>query len=603
MKGFFHRRLASTDAPASARGLPAAPTLHKRDNSRRRSYTIQHKVMGECDDGKKISEAIATALDKYFSTADRTQDADRDDVVLPEACYHAKEEYVPPTVKAATCSELLAADYAPRVFESLRGMFGASLRSYRKSLCETPLLGSDAGAGASGSLFFLSSDNRYVIKSLPKGELDKLRSILRGYHHHMHKHPNSLLPRFFGLYKLQVKKKWMRIVVMNNAFDTQLFVHQKYDLKGSTVSRNVSDKKQAAAAENGKTAVLKDSNLQTSILVSEKTRDEFILQVHKDGQFLCSHSIMDYSLLLGIHHVGKGNDDTVDDGSEVNDAGNDPPGAEPDDAGTSKQRGTQDELLPSKLPPPPPPLPPPPPDASLPSAPAPSSVPPPPVLPPPPSQNEVLAKSQRRMSALGILPGPPPQPLKSMAALTRAAAESVGAAAELARQQKEKMEAAADKLQSTVWQVHKGGFKALTDDGRAEGAHLNRAVIFVAVIDILQQWNSQKKAENFLKTKIIIPVKKKKAEFNADISAQNPFKYLDRFTAMVKNVIGPLRAEHSELADDEWVASALSDAAAAMSIESGAGGPKEQGLAGDPPNASDDDFFSNVASPWGSIKE
>ena len=172
----------------------------------------------------------------------------------------------------------------------------------------------------------------------------------------MHKHPNSLLPRFFGLYKLQVKKKWMRIVVMNNAFDTQLFVHQKYDLKGSTVSRNVSDKKQAAAAENGKTAVLKDSNLQTSILVSEKTRDEFILQVHKDGQFLCSHSIMDYSLLLGIHHVGKGNDDTVDDGSEVNDAGNDPPGAEPDNAGTSKQRGTQDELLPSKLPLPPPPL-------------------------------------------------------------------------------------------------------------------------------------------------------------------------------------------------------------------------------------------------------
>ena len=94
MKGFFHRRLASTDAPASARGLPAAPTLHKRDHSRRRSYTIQHKVMGECDDGKKISEAIATALDKYFSTADRTQDADRDDVVLPKLAT---------TLKKSTC--------------------------------------------------------------------------------------------------------------------------------------------------------------------------------------------------------------------------------------------------------------------------------------------------------------------------------------------------------------------------------------------------------------------------------------------------------------------------------------------------------------------
>ena len=525
-----------------------------------------------------------------------------------------------PTVKATSSTSLLAADYAPRVFEALRDLFGVSRESYRRSLCGAPLLGSDAGAGASGSVFFLSADNRYIIKSLPKGELDKLRGILRGYHRHMHKHPHSLLPKFFGLYKLQVGKKWTRVVVMNNAFFTPLQVHQKYDLKGSTVSRSVSDKKQAAAAEKGKTAVLKDSNLQTSILVSEKTRDQFILQVHRDGQFLCSHAIMDYSLLLGIHYVG-----------ESGVAG----GADGGDEGDEGRRND----VPAQLPPPPPLPGAPPTAAGLPGPPPlasgmPRAIPgppplPPPQLPPPPSSEHPELTAKRRTSVLGISPMPPPNRLSGMAAATSAAAAAASAAAEEARRSKEDAKAKAAKADGrhriTSWQVHQGGFKAFTDavEG-AGGPQLNRAVIFVAVIDVLQQWNSQKRAENFLKTKIIIPVKKKKAEFNADISAQNPYKYLDQFTAMAKNVIEPLRAEHQgqvAAGEGEWVDMALSDVTARMAIDkSGGGGGSgggsggsgggsggdgagvgaaasgEPGVAGSP--TEEYDIFSSTASPW-----
>ena len=45
--------LSSTNAGASAR--------HSRNHSRRRSYTVQHKIMGKCHDGNIISAAIATA--------------------------------------------------------------------------------------------------------------------------------------------------------------------------------------------------------------------------------------------------------------------------------------------------------------------------------------------------------------------------------------------------------------------------------------------------------------------------------------------------------------------------------------------------------------
>tara|TARA_B100000780_G_C20662928_1_gene263909 strand:- start:10 stop:393 length:384 start_codon:yes stop_codon:yes gene_type:complete len=118
----------------------------------------------------------------------------------------------------------------------------------------------------------------------------------------MSKHNESLLPKFFGLYKLKLGKRWVRVVVMSNAFFTPLEVHQKYDLKGSTVNRSVSEKKQAAAAAEGDIAVLKDSDLSKAIWLTEKQRDDLLGQTHRDGQFLCSHGIMDYSLLLGIHN-------------------------------------------------------------------------------------------------------------------------------------------------------------------------------------------------------------------------------------------------------------------------------------------------------------
>ncbi|NWT61767.1 PI42B kinase, partial [Erythrocercus mccallii] len=55
-------------------------------------------------------------------------------------------------------------------------------------------------------------------------------------------HGNTLLPQFLGMYRLTVDGVETYMVVTRNVFSHRLTVHRKYDLKGSTVSREASDK-------------------------------------------------------------------------------------------------------------------------------------------------------------------------------------------------------------------------------------------------------------------------------------------------------------------------------------------------------------------------
>ena len=285
------------DLPAQRRRSKSAPakrisTTHDRKSSTGSSLSIE--ALG-ANAGTVLSDAIRIALQQAYKI-DNDNGSAR---VLEVEAYTCKEQFVDKNMTAAKSDSPLATDYSPLPFINIRNMFGVSKVEYQSSLCDRPLVGSDGGAGASGSVFFLSADNKYIIKSLPKSEADKLREILKPYHQHMLRHKESLLPKFFGLYKLKMGKRWVRVVVMNNAFYTPLEVHQKYDLKGSTVNRHVSEKKQQEAADHGDVAVLKDDDLSKAIWLTQVQRDELLGQTHRDGQFLCTHGIMDYSLLLG----------------------------------------------------------------------------------------------------------------------------------------------------------------------------------------------------------------------------------------------------------------------------------------------------------------
>jgi hypothetical protein len=189
-------------------------------------------------------------------------------------------------------------EYAPSAFRELRNRFGVTDAQYLKSLSQ--LSGDGAvGDGKSGMLFFFTLDRRYVLKTVKTNEMAVLieHAMLPAYLKHMETNPDSLICRFFGLYRYKMGPKGnareIFLVCMQNSFDTKLVLHEKYDLKGSTRNRWCTPRFGS---------VLKDLNFGNSKLyLDDQERLDFLKQAERDTLLFESFNVMDYSLLLGIH--------------------------------------------------------------------------------------------------------------------------------------------------------------------------------------------------------------------------------------------------------------------------------------------------------------
>ncbi|NWW00290.1 PI51A kinase, partial [Machaerirhynchus nigripectus] len=134
--------------------------------------------------------------------------------------------------------------YAPVAFRYFRELFGIpALPAFpaQYSLCNDPLI-ELSNSGASGSLFYVSSDDEFIIKTVQHKEAEFLQKLLPGYYMNLNQNPRTLLPKFYGLYCVQAGGKNIRIVVMNNLLPRSVRMHLKYDLKGSTYKRRASQK-------------------------------------------------------------------------------------------------------------------------------------------------------------------------------------------------------------------------------------------------------------------------------------------------------------------------------------------------------------------------
>ncbi|WZY97460.1 hypothetical protein YC2023_069789 [Brassica napus] len=72
-------------------------------------------------------------------------------------------------------------DYCPMVFRNLREMFKLDAAEYMMSICGDDGLTEICSPGKSGSIFYLSHDDRFVIKTLKKSELKVLLRMLPRY--------------------------------------------------------------------------------------------------------------------------------------------------------------------------------------------------------------------------------------------------------------------------------------------------------------------------------------------------------------------------------------------------------------------------------------
>ena len=73
------------------------------------------------------------------------------------------------------------------------------------------------GAGRSGSFFFFSHDNRFIIKTMTKGEMDLLIKILPDYVNHLKMNPYSLIAKIFAVFTIKVASMSpVRVMLMEN---------------------------------------------------------------------------------------------------------------------------------------------------------------------------------------------------------------------------------------------------------------------------------------------------------------------------------------------------------------------------------------------------
>ncbi|KAL5579251.1 hypothetical protein UlMin_011693 [Ulmus minor] len=216
-------------------------------------------------------------------------------------------KYTPPH---ASC-DFRWKDYCPIVFRSLRKPFKVNPIDYMISICGNDALRELSSPGKSGSFFYLTYDDRYMIKTIKK----VLLSMLPAYCKHVQAFENTLITKFYGLHCVKLtgatQKKFhilsqiagMHFVIMGNLFCSEYTIHRHFDLKGSSHG-HTTDKPEG---EINATTTLKDLDLNYIFRLGSKTSTGELLvhfsliQVDRDCDFLEQERIMDYSMLVDLH--------------------------------------------------------------------------------------------------------------------------------------------------------------------------------------------------------------------------------------------------------------------------------------------------------------
>ncbi|XP_053311740.1 phosphatidylinositol 5-phosphate 4-kinase type-2 gamma [Spea bombifrons] len=211
-------------------------------------------------------------------------------------------------------------EYCPQVFRNLRERFGIDDQDYQASLTRSSPYGESEGHDGR---FLLSYDKTLAVKEISSEDVANMHSILSYYHQHIVKcHGSTLLPQFLGMYRLSVDNEDSYMLVMRNMFSHRLTVHRKYDLKGSLVCREASDKEKVKDLPTFKD--MDFLNMSQKVYVDDEQKKAFMDKLKRDVEFLVQLKIMDYSLLLGIHDVHRAEQDE-DEEVEDEDAENEGP--------------------------------------------------------------------------------------------------------------------------------------------------------------------------------------------------------------------------------------------------------------------------------------
>jgi hypothetical protein len=148
---------------------------------------------------------------------------------------------------------------------------------------------------------------QYLFKTLRGEEPDNIRAFLAEYKEYIISQPNSLLPRYLGLFSIERmnyldgSSTWFEtktvFLLMRNWFDSDLLPVLKFDFKGSSVGRKSLDVMQTNNEQTLKEMdfmYLQSQGLVNFIALNPDMRQQIIQQLQRDVSVLQSNMFMDY---------------------------------------------------------------------------------------------------------------------------------------------------------------------------------------------------------------------------------------------------------------------------------------------------------------------
>ncbi|TPP56928.1 Phosphatidylinositol 4-phosphate 5-kinase type-1 beta [Fasciola gigantica] len=106
------------------------------------------------------------------------------------------------TTPAHSLSDFRFRTYAPIAFRNFRNRYKLDITDFLNSLCNYELR-ELSNPGASGSIFYITQDDEFIIKTVQHREGEFLRALLPHYFMNLMQHPCTLLPKYHGFYCYQ----------------------------------------------------------------------------------------------------------------------------------------------------------------------------------------------------------------------------------------------------------------------------------------------------------------------------------------------------------------------------------------------------------------
>jgi 1-phosphatidylinositol-4-phosphate 5-kinase len=186
-------------------------------------------------------------------------------------------------------------------------IYGIDPHALKSHVCEGELK-EIVNPSSSGSLLYLTSDSTFLIKTVRDYDAKFIeQKFLNEYYNYVKNTPGTFISKLFGSFGyipyiskekgITVESFTLRFAVFSNFIPTNIEIHEKYDLKGSSYKRD------ANAPEKLKSsATFKDNDFReihpNGLKLPKSVYHHLKEVLTRDVEFLEKLNIMDYSLLL-----------------------------------------------------------------------------------------------------------------------------------------------------------------------------------------------------------------------------------------------------------------------------------------------------------------